>query len=140
MSIHRLAAPGAILALIPLTGCMERPGPVSGTRQYAIDQGGAARQCKVGPVALAAGKESTTAMAVGNDGGRCSIVVALDGHPYAAGLLTTPAAHGKVYVHAVGDDTRIDYTPDTGFAGADAFTVTLLPGRPVLRVGVTVTR
>ena len=141
MSIHRLATLGGGLALTALlAGCVERPAPVAGTRLYAIDQGGTARQCKVGPVTLTAGKETNAAMAVGNDGGRCSLLVAQDGHPYSAGLLTTPATHGKVYVHAVGDDTRVDYTPDTGFVGADAFTVTLLPGRPVLRVGVTVTR
>ena len=43
-----------------------------------------------------------------------------------------------VYIHPVGDDTRIDYTPDLGFSGIDSFVVRLLPGNPVLRVNVTV--
>jgi hypothetical protein len=115
-------------------------GPVSTTRLYAIDETGGAKQCKVGPVHLIAGRETSATMTVGNDGGWCAITVAQEGHPYAAGLLTVGAGHGTVYVHQVGDATRIDYTPDRGFVGPDAFTVTLLPSRPVLRVGVTVTR
>jgi len=91
-------------------------------------------------VSLAPGKVTPVAMQVGNDGGWCGISVALDGHPYAAGLLSTPATHGRVHIHPVGDNTRIDYTPDRGFIGSDSFIVTLLPGRPVLRVGVTVVR
>ena len=89
---------------------------------------------------LTPGKETAATMAVGNDGGWCATTLAESGQPYAAGLLTVPAAHGTVYIHTVGDGTRIDYTPDTGFAGSDSFTVTLLPGRPVLQMAVTVTR
>lgn len=141
--MHRRVVPGATLAVMGLlTACMQNPpaGPASTTRLYAIDEAGAAKQCKAGPVALAAGKPTAATMTVGNDGGWCAISVAAEGHPYAAGLLTVDAVHGKVYVHQVGDATRIDYTPDRGFVGPDSFTVTLLPGRPVLRVAVTVTR
>ncbi len=143
MSMHRRVVPGAALAVMGLlTACMQNPpeAPASTTRLYAIDQTGAAKQCKVGPVALAAGKPAATTMTVANDGGWCAISVAADGRPYGAGLLTVDASHGKVYVHQVGDATRIDYTPDRGFVGPNSFTVTLLPGRPVLRVAVTVTR
>ncbi|HEY3848408.1 MAG TPA: hypothetical protein VGL95_14975 [Acetobacteraceae bacterium] len=77
-------------------------------------------------------------MQVGNDGGWCAISVALDGKPYNTGLLTQPPEHGAVYIHPVGENTRIDYTPDSGFSGADAFVARLLPGAPTLRVNVTV--
>ncbi len=79
-------------------------------------------------------------MRVANDGGWCAISVQLDGRPYAAGLLTEPPAHGKVFIHPVGDSTRIDYTPDPGFTGTDRFVVQLIPGYAVLRTTVTVTR
>lgn len=79
-------------------------------------------------------------MRVANDGGWCAISVQLDGQPYAAGLLTDPPAHGKVYIHPVGNFTRIDYTPDSGFTGTDSFVVQLIPGNPALRTTVTVTR
>jgi hypothetical protein len=142
LSIYRPVVLGCGLAIaVLLVGCAAPPAaPVSTTRLYAIDQAGAAKQCTVGPVTLTAGKETAATMSVRNDGGWCAISVAQSGHPYSAGLLATPAAHGKVYVHTVGDDTRIDYTPDPGYAGPDAFTVTLLPGRPALKVGVTVVR
>jgi hypothetical protein len=44
-----------------------------------------------------------------------------------------------VYIHAVGDFTRIDYTPDKGYVGPDSYQVTFLPRLPVLTVTVTVT-
>ena len=59
--------------------------------------------------------------------------------PYTSALLTARPTHGTVYIHPVGDDTRIDYTPDRGFAGSDSFVVRLIPGDPSLRVAVTVT-
>jgi hypothetical protein len=78
-------------------------------------------------------------MSVGNDGGWCAIHVSQAGpHPYDVGLLTARAAHGIVYVHPVGDDTRIDYTPKKGFTGSDAFNVKLVPGNAELHVTVAV--
>jgi hypothetical protein len=41
-------------------------------------------------------------------------------------------------IHQVGDDTRIDYTPDRGFTGTDSFAVKLIPGNAVIRITVTV--
>lgn len=80
-------------------------------------------------------------MTVGNDGGWCAFTVAQPGpQPFAAGLLTEEPAHGRVYIHPVGDNTRIDYTPDAGYVGPDAFIVTLLPGRAVIRATVSVVR
>ena len=79
-----------------------------------------------------------------NDGGWCAITVARhpgkpNQEPYAAGLLTAAAAHGTVYIHTVGNATRIDYTPRLGYAGPDRFTVSLLPGQPVIAAKVRVT-
>ena len=93
----------------------------------------------------AEGKTVTVAMTVGNDGGWCAIPVTRPGgaagrQPYAAGLLVAGPAHGKVYIHTVGDVTRIDYTPAAGFAGSDAFTVSLLPGEARIAARVTVAR
>ncbi len=59
--------------------------------------------------------------------------------PFDAGLLAAPAQHGKVLIHTVGNDTRIDYTPAARYAGADAFAVRLIPGDATIRVTVTVT-
>jgi hypothetical protein len=133
-----------VLVVVPflLQACAEKPAAprASGTPVFAADVTGGAKQCTVSKPVLKDGQDATATMQVGNDGGWCGISVARDGKSYAAGLLTVPAAHGRVFIHPVGDATRIDYTPDRGFAGPDSFTVKLIPGYPVLRVTVTVTR
>ncbi len=77
-------------------------------------------------------------MTMGNDGGWCAINIDNGGKPFDAGLLVAEPSHGKVYIHSVGDETRIDYTPTARFTGTDAFVVKLLPGGAVLRASVTV--
>lgn len=57
---------------------------------------------------------------------------------YSAGLLTAAPAHGKVLIHSVGDNTRIDYTPDAQYRGADLFAVRLIPGDATISGSVTV--
>ena len=47
--------------------------------------------------------------------------------------------HGSVLIHEVGDNTRIDYTPDRGFTGTDSFAVQLIPGDAKVNVAVMVT-
>ena len=91
-------------------------------------------------VALVPGKQASVAMAVGNDGGWCGISVEKDGAPYDARLLVDRPQHGRAYIHTVGDATRIDYTPESGYVGPDSFTARLLPGDPAMQVNVTVTR
>ena len=131
---------GWLAACSALLGCA---GPVSSGNTlpvYAADVTGGARQCVTSHPQLTAGKTVDATMSVANDGGWCAISVQLDGQPYAAGLLAEPPVRGKVYIHPVGNFTRIDYTPDAGFSGTDRFVVQLIPGNPVLRTAVTVTR
>jgi hypothetical protein len=99
---------------------------------------GAAKSCAVPPVTPAAGGTTDVPMKVANDGGWCAITVNNNGRPYDAGLLAAQPVHGKVLVHTVGNDTRIDYTPSTRYAGEDAFSVRLIPGEATLRVTVAV--
>jgi hypothetical protein len=135
-----LVAALAAAALLP--GCAElAPAQYSQTRQYAIDQSGFAKSCTAPKdLKLTAGQTTPAAISVGNDGGWCAISVAQSGpSPYAAGLLRKGAEHGTVYIHAVGDFTRIDYTPDRGYTGPDSYQVAFLPGQPTLDVTVSVT-
>jgi len=123
-----------------LAGCAAKPmPPAPQSRVFASDLVGGAKRCTVPPVSLVDGKDSPTTLAVGNDGGWCALGVQRNGKAFAAGLLTQAPAHGKVFIHPVGDVTRIDYTPDRGFAGTDGFVVKLLPGEPVIRATVAVT-
>ena len=120
-----------------LQACAEKPaGP--GPRIFKADQVGGAKTCVVPKIAPAAGQETPVEVKVGNDGGWCGITVSNGGKPYSAGLLSTPPAHGKVLVHTVGHDTRVDYTPNRGFVGADAFSVKLIPGDGTIRASVAV--
>lgn len=141
MSVTRstgLAGVAMIGLAVLLQGCAPQARPASGTRLFATDFAGGAKSCNVPKVSPAAGKETPAAMTVGNDGGWCGITVDNNGHPYSAGLLTDRPEHGQVYIHSVGDATRIDYTPAKGYAGPDKFTVRLLPGNAVVRATVTV--
>lgn len=128
------------LAGVVLQGCGDKPTPPAQphARLFASDFAGGAKSCTVPKLKLESGKEVAAAMQMGNDGGWCGITVAQDGKPYDAGLLTQEPEHGSVSIHSVGDETRIDYTPERGFSGADTFAARLLPGNPVLRVNVTV--
>jgi len=139
---RRAAALAIVLTAAVVAGCTPPPPPqaTSTRRLYAIDQTGAAKTCSVPPVTLTGGQETSATLSVANDGGWCAFTVAAPGsQPYSAGLLAAAPAHGDVYVHSVGDTTRIDYTPSAGFTGTDAFAVKFVPGSPVLRVAVTVT-
>jgi hypothetical protein len=127
---------------LALAGCSHNAAGPAGSRLrvYAADLAGAAKVCEVPRVNPAAGAGSEAPMKVVNDGGWCGISLHQDGpKPYEAGLLTTRPNHGNVLIHEVGDDTRIDYTPDRGFAGSDSFSVQLIPGNASIRVPVTVT-
>lgn len=125
-----------------LSGCANTSGtagPGSRLPVYAADVTGAAKVCEASSITPGAGQAATATMKLGNDGGWCGILTHQAGpKPYGAGLLTTRPAHGTVTIHSVGDNTRIDYVPDRGYAGADSFTVKLLPGNEMVQVSVTV--
>ena len=134
---------GGVAGALLLQSCAQAPAPqaASTTRRYAIDFQGAAKNCQVPErLAFTAGQPTQAQMSVANDGGWCAIAAAAPGpRPFAAGLLVGEPEHGKVYVHSVGDETRIDYTPDRGYAGPDKFAVHLLPGETQLAVAVNIT-
>jgi hypothetical protein len=134
----KAAVPAALLGLL-LGGCTVLQGGSSGGRVFAVDRQGAAAHCTVpGRLSPADGKEVDASMQRSAGAGWCGIPLARGGEPFAAGLVAQRPAHGTVYVHTVGDDTRIDYSPDAAFHGQDAFTVQLLPGRATVRVAVIV--
>ncbi len=141
MTIRRHTTSFLVLttAGILLLGCSGKPsGPFgTGPQLYAADMNGEAKTCDTTKPALTSGKVTEATMKVASNGGWCGIPVRNGGQPYDAGLLVARPGHGKVLVHRVGNDTRIDYTPDFGFAGVDSFTVDLLPGEARLRVAVT---
>lgn len=131
---------GVLLMGMALQGCAGAPGSAgaAGERLFAADMTGQAKTCEAAKTAPSAGKVVETTMKVSSDGGWCGLSVRNGGQPYEAGLLKARPAHGKLLVHRVGGDTRMDYTPNFGFSGADSFTVDLLPGEAGVKVAVTV--
>ncbi len=105
---------------------------------FTMDRG-SARSCAPS-AAPPDGKSSLAQMQVSNEGGWCGITVNRGGVAYDSYLLVTRPAHGRVFAHHVGSNTRIDYRPDAGFAGADRFSVRMIPGNAVIEVSVNVTR
>ena len=133
----RLWLATAATALL-LQACAERQPSGPPPRVFAADMSGAAKVCTAPPVTPAAGHTIDAAIKLGNDGGWCAITVNNNGRPFEAGLLDAMPQHGKVLIHTVGNDTRIDYTPAAKYAGADAFSVRLIPGNATVRVAATV--
>jgi hypothetical protein len=141
-TIRRVAEAALLMTGLALAGCSHpESGPTASTmRVYAADVTGGARVCDVSKIRPVAGARSEAAIKMANDGGWCGLPVHQEGpKPFGAGLLEKRAVHGDVLIHEVGDDTRIDYTPDRGFVGHDAFVVKLIPGDATVRVAVTVT-
>ena len=130
-----------LAAAIALSGCANKIVP----QQAGFDPmtEGTAKTCMPSTVDLASAAPATIAMT--NDGW-CGVFVAeKDGQPFNFGLVKTRPAHGRVYIQKVGPQTRVEYTPNTGFVGVDTFAVALAsrtPGTPdaALQVAVTVTQ
>ncbi len=142
MTILRLTTLTATLATAGLLLQACAPQPVAGpsARLFEADMKGGAKTCETSKAVPVAGKVTEATMKAGSDGGWCGLAVNNGGHPFDAGLLpaTGHAAHGKVVIRRVGNNTRIDYTPEFGFAGTDAFTAQLVPGDAAVHVTVTV--
>jgi len=139
-----------LAAAIALSGCAAKPPP----SEPAVDlqNEGIAKTCTPSTVDPAAAAPATITMT--NDGW-CGVFVAdkdgadkdragKGGQPFSLGLVKVRPAHGRVYIQPVNQKTRIEYTANTGYVGADEFTVALrsrtagVPDTP-LRVDVTVT-
>jgi hypothetical protein len=138
MQTRTLIACFSVAGLI-LQGCATAPPPpVSHAVVYATDMAGKAPVCQVKPVTVKDGATIQAAMTTGG-GGWCGLPVSHDGKPFTYGLLTTPAHAGKVFVHTVGDDTRIDYIPQQTPAPPDSFAVRVVPGDATIQISVNAT-
>jgi hypothetical protein len=107
---------------------------------FAVDAAGGAKTCTAPTAAPPDGLGLKVQVQMSNDGGWCGVVANRGGTAFESYLLATRPAHGTVYAHRVGPYTRIDYTPDPGFAGTDSFVVRLIPGDSTLEETVAVSR
>jgi hypothetical protein len=122
-----------------LQGCaaIQTTAPTSNAVRYSTDMVNKAPTCSFTAIdAVKDGAANAVTLTTGG-GGWCGFGVRENGAPYTAGLLSKRARFGKVHVHTVGDDTRIDYTPYERTVVADSFTVRLIPGDATISVTVT---
>jgi len=125
----------ALAFLLP--GCQQQP---TWNGVFVVDTVGGAKTCVTAPASPPDGQAVQDQIQVSNEGGWCGITATRGGRAYDSYLLVTRPTHGKVFVHHVGPNTRIDYTPDKGFAGTDNFAVRMIPGDSVIEGAVTVIR
>ena len=139
MKVTRFAMTGLCLVATTLavSGCA-RQGTWSGV--FAVDLQGQARTCVAPATSPPDGQMVQAQVQVSNEGGWCGITANRGGAPFEAYLLVNRPQHGRVFAHRVGANTRIDYTPNTGFTGADSFAVRVIPGNAVIQGAVTVAR
>ena len=107
---------------------------------FAVDVAGGAKTCVTPSVSAPDGMEVRADIQVSDEGGWCGITLNRSGTAYDTYFMVARPNHGRVYAHHVGSYTRVDYTPDAGYAGRDSFAVRLIPGDAVLRGEVTVTK
>ena len=137
MSIRQ---PGAVITsalLVSLVaGCVQPPAISRQARNpvYASDLQGKAASCTASTTTPEAGKTVTATITTGGQGW-CGLTLANGDRPFAAGLVERRPEKGHVFIHTVGDDTRVDYTPDATPV-ADSFSVRLLPGDAIVTVSV----
>ncbi len=67
----------------------------------------------------------TAAIAMSNDGWCGVSAVDRSGKPFSYILVRVRPSHGRVFNQEVANVRRIEYTPDSGYTGADSFTVAL---------------
>lgn len=142
-AINYIARTTLLLTGLLLAACSANPAAGPGgsrLRVFATDLTGGAKMCVAPKIVPVEGKTTELAMGMTNDGGWCGLLVGQgNAKPFDAGLLTGRPTHGIVTIHTVGDDTRVDYTPDRGFTGNDSFSVKLIPGSGIVHVTVAVT-
>jgi len=126
-----------VATLILTQGCTT-PGQWNGI--YPTDLAGGAKTCVASTAAPPDGQTVLAQVQMSNEGGWCGISANRGGAAFDSYLLVARPGHGRVFAHHVGRSTRIDYTPDTGFAGTDSFAVRMVPGNAVIQGAVTVTR
>ena len=126
----------ALAAALALGACAAKPPPPP-----TVDLNvGISRTCDASPVDPASSAAATIRMS--SDGWCAMRAAEADGQPFLLGLVRARPEHGRVLIHKVGGQTRAEYTPNPGYAGADAFTVDLrsrTPGAADAKVQVAVT-
>lgn len=119
----KLTAP--LAAVLALSACAPKP-PVLQASDPRNE--GIAKTCTPTNPDMAGPGPYAGSIVMTNDGW-CGVFAAEKGRPFRYGLVRARPAHGRVLVQTVENATRVEYTPEGGYVGADAFTVALRPSQ-----------
>lgn len=127
--MHLRVAATLLITCALVAGCATRPAPAPAVAIAPDPFGYQPRSavCTVSPVVTGPQGRSVS-LSVRSDDGRCAIAVSQqDGTAYASFLMQTTPSHGKAFIYNYNNQTLIDYTASTAYAGPDNFTVSLIP-------------
>lgn len=91
---------------------------------------GIGKTCTPTPVDFSAGAATTATITMTNDGWCALHTKQTDGKPFLLGLVKTNPVHGRILIQKIGGETRIEYTANDRYVGADKFSVALRPTTP----------
>ncbi len=117
----KLIAP--LAAALALSACAKTTPPVLTAADPRND--GIAKTCTPTNPDMTKPGPYNASIAMTNDGWCGVFAVGKDGKPFSLGLVRTRPAHGRVFIQKVENATRIEYTPENNYVGADTFTVAL---------------
>ena len=118
---HRLIALAA--AAFALQACAPTARPPAGPTEDL--NAGIAKSCEASAVDLSAAASATATITLSNDGWCAVRAVEKDGKPFLLGLVKQRPEHGHVLIQKIGGQTRLEYTANPRYSGADRFSVAL---------------
>ena len=122
MNKHMIAI---VATAVALTGCAtpQTQAPVA-TEDLNV---GIASTCTPSAIDLSTAPTAAATITMTNDGWCAVHTKESSGKPFLLGLVKTNPAHGRILIQKVGGETRIEYTANERYVGADKFTVALRP-------------
>ena len=118
----------------PATPVATVPGQQGAAQQDAAPASGSAGQraqvCQSPRLGrYRTGTSPVALMAVSNDGGWCGKGLTRNqGYPFTGGSVVDQPQHGEARIRHLANRTLVEYRPNPGYNGDDAFTVELTPG------------
>lgn len=123
---YRLLA--VAVAVIALEGCATPPPPPPAPVEDL--NVGMSNPCTFTPVQPVAGNSVNASISMANNGWCAVRVTEADHKPFLLGLVRQRPEHGELQIRNLGGETRLEYNPHPGFAGADTFLVALRSSNP----------
>ncbi len=125
MNKHLIAMTATAAAVV---GCApQRPAAPAATADLNV---GIAKTCTPSSIDPASGSSGSATISMTNDGWCAVRTKDKDGKPFKFGLVKAKSQHGRILIQKIGGETRVEYTPENNYVGADRFSVALASNEP----------